>query len=112
MLFKLLRFVTVTLSLGQALAEVKMKGVNIAGFDFGCIIDVSFLPEDSFPTANRCRALVMGAIRLRPFCHPGNGCYLGSPSPPTTRTGSAKCSIFPVRTGSTYIGFPWGGHFS
>lgn len=42
MLFKLLPIVTLALSINEALADVKFKGVNIAGFDFGCVINVSF----------------------------------------------------------------------
>lgn len=41
MFFKLLPVVTLALSMKEALADVKFKGVNIAGFDFGCLINVS-----------------------------------------------------------------------
>lgn len=43
MFFKILHVVTLALGVNEALADVTLKGINIAGFDFGCEINVSFL---------------------------------------------------------------------
>lgn len=40
MLSKLLAGSIVALSLSKAVAAVSWKGVNVAGFDFGCGVDV------------------------------------------------------------------------
>lgn len=48
MLFKLLPVVTLILAAKEVLAVVKFKGVNIAGFDFGCYTNVIFFPQGLF----------------------------------------------------------------
>ena len=53
MLARILGVVTVALSLGKAFAEVQLKGVNIAGLEFGCVPDVNFLLKHLFLTTDR-----------------------------------------------------------
>lgn len=99
MIAKILGVVTVALSLGKALAEVQLKGVNIAGFEFGCVTNVSLLLKHLFLTTNMSRAPVSRAAVHPPYCHRGNGSYLVSPSSTITPTESAKWNIFPRRMG-------------
>ena len=40
----LFRASVIALSFGQVLAGVELAGVNIPGFDFGCVISVHIFP--------------------------------------------------------------------
>ena len=94
MLSKLLQAVTVMLCLSKALAECHMKGVNIAGFEFGCVTNVSsFLRVFFACDAHIYRVLASLVTVLLHFYRLGNGYYLVSESSTITPTESAKCSI-------------------
>lgn len=87
MLSKLLAVVVFMLSLSKALAECRLKGVNIAGFDFGCSSDVRFLLKLSDFTANVCRVNVHPVVLLLPYCRRESGRTLGSINLNTIATG-------------------------
>lgn len=48
----------VMLCSSKALAECQMKGVNIAGFEFGCVTNVSFFLEHSLLATLICVGLL------------------------------------------------------